>query len=89
MPIEDAERLIKNILLARLEFRKKHIHNLTLILPKHNFEILKEHYTAVINIPIQSIVLQDKTELPMDKLYGMDIEVRNIEEDFIVERRSI
>ena len=67
-----------------MKFKQHYINDLILILPNRNFELLKYHYTAIMNIPIMSIVLQDKTEMPLHKLYGMDVEVRNIDLDFII-----
>ncbi len=82
--ITKAEELLEKILKQRMKFKQHYINDLILILPNRNFELLKYHYTAIMNIPIMSIVLQDKTEMPLHKLYGMDVEVRNIDLDFII-----
>lgn len=82
--ITRAEELLEKILKQRMKFKKHYINDLILILPNRNFELLKYHYTSIMNIPIMSIVLQDKTEMPLHKLYGMDVEVRNIDLDFII-----
>jgi len=84
-----AEKLIESILKDRMEFKKNHINDIILILPKRNFDLLKHHYSAIINIPIMSIVLQDKTEFPMHRLFGMDVEVVDIEADYILKMREI
>ena len=78
-----AEELIQKILYDKMQFKKKRIYDeILLTLPKRNFDLLKNHYTSIINIPVMSIVLQDKTELPMHRLFGMDIEVRDIVLDY-------
>ena len=82
--ITRAEELLEKILKQRMKFKQHYINDLILILPNRNFELLKYHYTAIMNIPIMSIVLQDKTEMPLHKLYGMDVMVRNIDLDFII-----
>lgn len=84
-----AEKLIESILKDRMEFKKNHIDDIILILPKRNFDLLKHHYTAIMNIPIMSIVLQDKTELPMHRLFGMDIEIIDIQADYILKMKEV
>ena len=77
-------KLMADILEQRTEYYKKHEYDLVLVMNKKRYETLKTWYQGVMTYPITSLII-DKKEYPLNRLYGMDIELRDISEDFIVE----
>ena len=78
------DKLMADILEQRTEYYKKHEYDLVLVMNKKSYETLKTWYQCVMTYPITSLII-DKKEYPLNRLYGMDIELRDISEDFIVE----
>ena len=78
------EKLLEDILTQRLDHYKNHEYDLVLVMNKMSYEELKTWYQETMTFPITSLIIDEK-EYPLIRLYGMDIEIEDIKEDFKVE----
>ena len=58
--------------------------DLKLVMNNGTHKALIKWYQTVMTYPITSLII-DKKEYPLIRLYGMDIEIEDIKEDFKVE----
>ena len=80
------DKLMTNILSARKEKLIKRISsdNLVLVMNTNSYNELKKWYQDTMTYPITSLIIDEK-EYPINRLYGMDIKIENIKEDFKLE----
>lgn len=82
----NVDKLMEDILLARKEklIQRVSQNNLVLVMNENSFIELRTWYQGVMTYPITSLII-DKKEYPLNRLYGMDIKIEDIKEDFKVE----
>lgn len=80
------DKLFEDILLARKQKLIERVspNNLQLVLNPNTYKALKEWYQDTMTYPITSLII-DKKEYPLNRVFDMDIELRDINEDFRVE----
>lgn len=77
-------QMFSDILRQCTEYHKNNQYNLKLVMTTNNYEKLKTWYQDVMTYPTTSLIIDNK-EYPINKLYGMNIEIKSIEEGFKVE----
>ena len=80
------EKLLEDILLARKQklIERVRPNDLKLVMNNGTHKALIKWYQETMTYPITSLII-DKKEYPLNRLYGMDIEIEDIKEDFKVE----